>query len=64
MTPTTEPRFVLVPEIDDESEGSTPPDSSEEEHEPRWQQDMSRDSDMPAEYWNIQKLIKYMKVPY
>jgi len=43
----------------EESENSTPSDSSEED-ELRWSE-MAKGSDVPSEYWHIQKLIKYMK---
>ena len=54
-----EPRVAKVSEME-ESENSTPSDSSEED-ELRWSE-MAKGSDFPSEYWHIQKLIKYMKV--
>jgi len=54
-----EPRVAKMSEVE-ESENSTPSDSSEED-ELRWSE-MAKGSDVPSEYWHIQKLIKYMKV--
>lgn len=55
------PRVVLVREPDDNSDSSTYEGSSEEEEEERWQ-NAPKGSDLPSEYWHIQKLVKYMKV--
>ncbi|KAJ4433774.1 hypothetical protein ANN_16086 [Periplaneta americana] len=56
----SEPRYVIVKEVEDESEGSTPADSSEEGDELRWHE-VAQGPDVPSEYWHVQKLIKYMK---
>jgi len=59
MPPPMEPRVAKMSEVE-ESENSTPSDSSEED-ELRWSE-VAKGSDVPSEYWHIQKLIKYMKV--
>jgi hypothetical protein len=52
---------VCGSEVEDESEGSTQSDSSEEDNDLRWHE-TAKGPDVPSEYWHIQKLIKYMKV--
>jgi hypothetical protein len=54
-----ETRVAKVSEVE-EIENSTPSESSEEEELRR--SEMAKGSDLPSEYWHIQKLIKYMKV--
>lgn len=55
------PRVVVVHEPDDASDSSVYEGSSEEEgEEGRWQE--NKGTELPSEYWHIQKLVKYMKV--
>ncbi|XP_046686881.1 LOW QUALITY PROTEIN: armadillo repeat-containing protein gudu-like [Homalodisca vitripennis] len=54
------PRIVVVHEPDDASDSSVYEGTSEEEDTAGvWQE--SKSSDLPSEYWHIQKLVKYMK---
>lgn len=43
----------------DESDSTDAPTSSDEEE--RWKEKKRSTEDMPIEYWNIQKLVKYTK---
>lgn len=49
-----------VKEIDIESSDSTVVESSSDDEE-RWKERTFKQSDLPSEYWHIQKLVKYMK---
>ncbi|XP_021933293.1 armadillo repeat-containing protein gudu isoform X2 [Zootermopsis nevadensis] len=60
MSPATDPGCVCVSEAEEVGDSSTQSDSSEEDDELRWHK-MAKGSDVPSEYWHIQKLIKYMK---
>ncbi|XP_063231337.1 armadillo repeat-containing protein gudu isoform X2 [Bacillus rossius redtenbacheri] len=49
------PRVVVIADLDDDSDSSP-----SEEEQPRWTA-AARSTQLPAEYWNIQKLVRYMK---
>lgn len=58
------PLFLLFwfskppPKIEDVSESSS--ESEEEDEQPERHQEIN--TDLPSEYWQIQKLVKYIKV--
>nr|CAD7430445.1 unnamed protein product [Timema monikensis] len=54
------PRVVVITELEDDSDSSSKAESSEEEDDSRWTE-VGKGSDVPTEYWHIQKLVKYMK---
>ncbi|XP_049816339.1 armadillo repeat-containing protein gudu [Schistocerca nitens] len=54
------PRVVLVTDLDDGSDSSSTESSSSSEDESRFQES-ARSSDLSSEFWQIQKLVKYMK---
>lgn len=54
------PRIVIINEMEESSEESRMYTS--EEDDMYFAQDYTRPTDVPSEYWHIQKLIKYMKV--
>lgn len=58
-TPDSKGRKLANSKADDEDSDSTDVISSSDEEE-RWK-DTSRSVDIPAEYWHVQKLVKYIK---
>lgn len=54
-------QVVVVHEPDDASDSSADDGTSDEEgDESRWQE--NKGAELLAEYWHVQKLVKYMKV--
>ena len=54
------PRMVIISEMEESSEESRM--FTSEEDEACFAEEHMRITDVPSEYWHIQKLIKYMKV--
>ncbi|KAG8138854.1 hypothetical protein E2320_001640 [Naja naja] len=57
-TPTASLKSKLPPKSEDASESSS--ESEEEDEQPERHQEIN--TDLPSEYWQIQKLVKYIKV--
>lgn len=55
------PKVVYVTEFSDSDDSSVEEETEEEKEAQRWK-DSKKRTEIPSEFWHIQKLIKYMKV--
>lgn len=55
------PKVVYVTEFSDSDDSSVEDETEEEKEAQRWK-DSKKRTEIPSEFWHIQKLIKYMKV--